>query len=151
MEIRNSSIPTRTRVMGSSRCGVTQRKSFFAWCLTGATGKKDHTGHADVCRVVGVQLLILHIPRYLVARRGGLQWGEAQYGSEALLWLQPQEGRALRGGSDMVLHLLIRNSSMEPALRRPGHAPEKELCGVSGPFLASGRSVLGGCSTESQL
>lgn len=52
MEIRNSSVPARTRVMGSSRHGVTQTRSFFTQCLTGATGKKDHAGSQRLCLCV---------------------------------------------------------------------------------------------------
>lgn len=44
-------------------------------------------GRAYAYCMLGVQPLILHFPKCLVARRGGLQWGEAQYGAEAVQWL----------------------------------------------------------------
>lgn len=89
--------------------------------------------------MVGVQLLLVHFPKCLTARRGGLQWGEAQYRAEAVLWFWC----ALQGGSVMFLHLLISNFSMEPDLHRLDHAPEEELCGVLSPFLVYGHSVCG--------
>lgn len=47
MEIRNSSIPTSMRVMGSSKHGVTQRRSFFTQCLTAGCcwGHREEESH----------------------------------------------------------------------------------------------------------
>lgn len=85
MGIRIYSIPTRTGVMmRGSRHRVTQR-SFFTRSLAhraslqGAVGHRGEgsggpQGHAGVCSSVGVQLLILQLPKCLDARRDGLHW-----------------------------------------------------------------------------
>ena len=92
MKTRNYSIPTRTRMMRSSRHEVTQRRSFFTQCLNPGCcwGHKEEGSHKlpeamPVC--TGMQLLALCLPKCLAARRGGLQWGEAQYRAEAVLWV----------------------------------------------------------------